>query len=63
MDENNVCVCAQGANLKQLDWYSTLRSMLKDPEDQEQIAAMCELNNEIEFLEMQIEVNECYCGE
>ena len=61
--EDDVCICRQGADIKLVEWYHTLKAMLKQPEDQDEIVAACKLDKEIEFLEMQIEVNECYCGE
>jgi len=55
------CMCMQGVNISRLQHLQTVLSMMRDPEDQDEMVAFAEVAHEINHLEQVIEDNECYC--
>lgn len=55
------CMCRQGAFIKRLGHLQTVFSMMRDPEDEDEMVAFADVAYEIDNLENQIELEECYC--
>jgi len=55
------CNCHFGSMVDKLELYQTIFSMMRDPEEQDEIVAFTHVQREIESLEQRIEIEECYC--
>ena len=55
------CYCGQGSRIKRLEHLQTVLSMMRDPEDEDEMVAFADVAYEISNLEHQIELEECYC--
>ena len=55
------CMCRQGAFIRRLEHLQTVFSMMRDPEDEDEMVAFADVAYEIHNLENQIELEECYC--